>query len=552
MQPFSGERKLPVYPKADQTLKEICMEKIRKLYGKIIPKEAKDRLDLELKEIKKNGYASYFMICYELVKKSNDAGYTVGNRGTAGSSFVCYLAGITDINPLPAHYLCRKCGYTDFSVSDTKGYYPGVVGIDLPDRKCPMCGKKLSKEGYDLPPETFYGFHFDKEPDIDFNFSGDYQLEIQKYLTEIKGIDAICRPGTTGTLSEPDAIRCVEKYYKDRKRIVKKEAIVKIAEKMVGVKRDDGVHPGGIIVFPKGTCQYDYTPILPWNGKDIPRSQIEYHYLDHVLLKIDILGHNTPTILRYMADRTGVDPRNVRMDDKGVMSLFSGIGALGLDPKDIGGVTVGTLGVPEFGSKGIRWLIEQIRPKRFSDIIKILSMMHGTDTWYGNAEKIIEEKTEDFSSCIASRDDIMLYLISKGIDREEAYTIMESVRKGKGIDRFTEWREDMQKAGVPEWYIDSCNKIRYLFPKAHSAHYALSSWRILYYKLHYPEAFYSSWLEYTARVISRKDIEKGYDYAKEKYDDLLKKSKRMGSKQKDLMEDLLVVMEMHSRGVHLK
>lgn len=554
VQPVSPKKQYPIYPNANLILENLCYEKAHELYGDKLPNEVKKRLEFELSGIKKNEYASLYMIAYELVKKSNEAGYLVGSRAGCGASVVSYLVGISEANPLPAHYICRNCGYTDFEVSNIRGFYPGDAGADLPDRKCPICGEKLSKDGYDIPVETFLGFYLDKEPDFDLNFAGEYQREAQRSLTEIEGVGKICRAGTVGTLSERLARAYANKYFKDRRSGRKKESIKKVADKLVGVKKLDGLHPSGIVVVPDGIDVSAYTPLLPGEFDEIPSTQIEYHpALDGALLKMDVIGHNSPSFLKHLFEKTGVDPRDICIDDKRVMSLFSSTEVLGLDPEKISGVTVGTLGDPEYGYAKTRSLLELIRPKRFSDILKVSNMMHGTNSWDGNAEEIVKEGVARFSDCIASRDDIMLYLTSKGLNREDAFKIMEYVCKGwRKYGLKEEWIAAMRKADVPEWYIQSCEKIWYLFPKAHGVHYALTSWRLLYYKLYYPEAFYDGWLKYWAKV-DRNFVEKGYDYAKEKYEELWKKDKRkMGYRMKDLMDDLLVVMEMYARGVHLE
>ncbi len=550
VQPISPEKQYPVYPDAYLKLKDICYKKANEIYGNKLPKEVKTRIEYELNGIKQNDFASLYMISYELVKKSNDAGYLVGSRGCSGASFVSFLAGITDTNPLPAHYLCKGCKYTDFNVIRIKGYRRGDLGVDLPNKKCPVCGSMLSKAGFDLPVETFLGFNLDKEPNFDMNFAAEYQHEAQCSVCEIDGVGEICRAGTIESLSERKSRAYAEKYFKEKKSRRSKDSILKVADKLVGVRRCNGVHPGGIIAMPKGVDICEYTPVGDCCYDGMPQTLIEYHSLDGKLLKIDVLGHNAPSLLKYLSDETGIDPRDIQFgEDKKVLSLFSSTEALGICPADIKGITVGTVGIPEYGLCALK-LMELIRPKRSSDIIKISSMMHGTQVWNENAEIIVQENPQLFSECIASRDDIMLYLLSKGFEREEAFKIMEYVRKGKaryGLKE--EWLSNMRKAGVPEWYISSCEKIMYLFPKSHCAHYSLMSWRMLYYKLYYPEAFYRGWAKY---YDAESLLEKGYEYASTEYDKLAKKNpSRLGWNQIERMDDCLVIIEMHARGIHL-
>ncbi len=434
-------------------------------------------------------------------------------------------------------------------MADIEVFRYGDLGMDLPDKKCPICGKMLSKVGFDLPAETFLGFNLDKEPDFDMNFAAEYQHEAQYSVAGIEGVGEIYRAGTIGTLSEKKSRAYAEEYFKEKRSRRSKESISKVADKLVGVKRCNGGHPGGIITVPKGMDICEYTPVADCGDDDMPQTLFEYHSLDGKMLKIDILGHNAPSLLRYLFDETGIDPRDIQFgEDEKVMSLFSSTEALGILPGDIKGITVGTLGIPEYGLGTLK-LLELIRPKRFSDIIRIPGMMHGTQVWDGNAETIVHKNPKLFSECIASRDDIMLYLIGKGLEREEAFIIMEYVRKGRaryGLKE--EWISDMRKAGVPDWYIKSCEKIMYLFPKAHCAHYSLMSWRMLYYKLYYPEAFYRGWVKYH-------DVEslmkKGYEYASMEYDKLVKKNpNRFELNQAERIEDYLIIMEMYARGIH--
>ena len=410
----------------------------------------------------------------------------------------------------------------------------------------------LAKDGYDLPMETFLGFHLNKEPNFDFNLASDYQFEAQRGVVDIEGIGTICRAGTIGTMTERRAEKYVKQYYEDKKVIVDKGKISEIAEKLVGIRSCNGVHPGGIILVPEGTDICSYTPVTPEMSDGIPNTQIEYHALDAPLLKMDLLGHNTQSFLKYLSDETGIDSVTVPVEDGKVMSLFSGIEELGINSDKIGGVKVGTLGVPEFGSYSVRNVLEFISPKRFSDLIRISGLMHAT--WECDPFKLIRDKGISISEFIGTRDDIMLYLMGRGVDRERAFRIMEWVRKGVGRYNFKEeWVEELLEKGIPDWYTSLFEKIKYLFPKAHAANYTLMSWRLLYYKLYYPEAFYKGWLKYGAHEIDEDFVRRGYDFAKKEFDALsIKNHKKMGYRQQYKLDDLLVVMEMCSRGVHLE
>ena len=556
LQPISSKKQYPVYPDADQDLKKLCFDKAHDIYGEKLPSEVEDRMEYEYAALKENGYTSLYMIAHELVKRSNEAGYLVGARGCSCASLIAYLAGITEINPLPPHYVCKDCGNSYFDVSDIKGFQPGDIGPDLPDKKCPVCGKNMSKDGYDIPVETFLGFNMDKEPDFDLNFSGEYQKEAQRSVVSIKGVGTILRAGTIGTLAEKTALSYAKTYFKEKKSKRKQESIRRVAKRIEGVKRRDGVHPGGIIVIPRGVEESEYTPVLPSLfdpiADPIPRTEMEYHAIDGKLLKLDILGHNGPTFLKRLKEQTGVDPRNIPIDDKGVISLLSDTKALDIEPEQIGGVSVGTLGIPCFGDGFAIGLISDTKPHKLSDMIRIMGLSHGTGVWHGNAEIVIKEGKADLAHCLCNRDDIMIYLVGKGLDSSISFNIMESVRKGRvarGKDRnWDEWRREMMEHNVPDWYIECCEKVLYMFPKAHSAAYSLTAYRLLYYKLYYPKAFYRTWLEFA--VIDKSFVDNGPDYARYVLEELKKKNPgRLGHKQQSMLDEIPVVLEMFARGV---
>lgn len=555
LKPISSKKQYPVYPDADQVLKKLCYDKAHELYGNNLPNEVEDRMEYEYAALRGNGYTSLYMIAHELVKRSNEAGYLVGARGCSCASLISYLAGITEINPLPPHYICKTCGNSCFDVSDIKGFQLGDIGLDLPDKKCPVCGKKMSKDGYDIPVETFLGFNMDKEPDFDFNFSGEYQEEAQRNVASIKGVGTILRAGTIESLSEISALSYAKTYFKEKKSKRKQESIRKVAKRIVGVKRRDGVHPGGIIVVPKGVEESEYTPVLPSLfdpiADPIPRTEIEFHAIDGKLLKLDILGHSGPTFLKRLKERTGVDPRSIPTDDKGVISLLSDTKAMGIEPEQIGGIGVGTLGIPSFGDGFAIRLISDTKPQKLSDLIRIMGLCHGTGVWHGTAETVIKEGKADLAHCLCNRDDIMIYLIGKGLDPALSFKIMESVRKGviaRGKCRsWEEWKREMAEHGVSDWYIECCEKIQYMFPKAHSAAYTLTAYRLLYYKLHYPEAFYRTWLEFA--VIDKSFIDNGPDYARNVLEELKKKDPgKLGHKQQRMLDEIPVALEMFARG----
>ena len=553
--PLSPRKAYPGYPKAFLPLETRCYERAYELYGEKLPDEVESRIRYELEALKSDinrYFASIYMIVHELVKMSKNAGYTVGARGCSGASLVSYLMGITETNPLPPHYTCRKCEISDFAVSEIKGFQVGDVGADLPDRNCPICGRKMRKDGYNIPVETFLGLNMDKEPDFDINFSNEYMNEAQRNVASIDGVGSICRAGTIETLTKPAALKYTQIYYKDKKSRRKEESIARIAEKLVGVKTKDDVHPYGIIPLPTWIDEIHNTPILPGINDSIPRTQIDYHNLDGLLLKLDIIGHDSPTILRKLKEFTGIDPQTIPLNDRDVMNLFLDTKALGVTPDQIGGVCVGTLGVGEFGCEFARGVIEKVKPKNFSDLIRIHALCHGTGTWFNNAECLLAEGIP-MNKWITNRDDIMLFLQNKGVDHDKAFEIMEWIRKGRGFRTGlpAEYLDVMRKHNVPEWYIKSCEKIQYLFPKAHSAAYTLTLWRLLYYKLYYPEAFYRTWLEFALEA-DRNFAEKGPEHAKTVLESLRKKNpNRLGHRQKRALDEIPVILEMYARGVNI-
>lgn len=548
--PVRPDKQPPIIENSDETLTSICYEKAHEIYGPDLPEIVVNRLEKELHSIITNGFAVMYIIAQKLVWRSNDDGYLVGSRGSVGSSFVATMAGITEVNPLPAHYICPKCYYTDFD-SDAVKKYAGRSGCDMPDMACPKCGTNMKKEGHDIPFETFLGFKGDKEPDIDLNFSGEYQPKAHAYTEELFGKGKAFRAGTIGTMAEKTAFGYVYNYYKDKGIEKRRCEMERIAVGCTGVKRTTGQHPGGMIVLPKHEEIYSFTPIQkPANdmSTDIITTHFEYHSIDHNLLKLDILGHDDPTMIRRLEDLTGVDAKTIPLDDKEVMSLFHNTDALGIKPEDIGGTKLGSLGIPEFGTEFAMQMLIDTNPQSFSDLVRIAGLSHGTDVWLGNAQKLIQEGTCVLSSAICTRDDIMIYLIQMGLESGMAFTIMESVRKGKGLK--DEWEEEMLAHGVPEWYIWSCKKIKYMFPKAHAAAYVMMAWRIAYYKVNYPLAYYTAFFSIRASAFDYKLMCLGKEALEANMAELQRIDKdKQTATIKDTLRDMKIVQEMYARKI---
>lgn len=546
--PVRPDKCPPVIEDSDKTLREICYNKAHEIYGEILPEVVVERLERELNSIISNGFAVMYIIAQKLVWKSNADGYLVGSRGSVGSSFVATMAGITEVNPLAPHYYCAKCHYSDFESEEVKSY-AGRAGCDMPDRACPVCGEMLKKEGFDIPFETFLGFKGNKEPDIDLNFSGDYQSNAHKYTEVIFGEGQTFRAGTIGTLADKTAFGYVKNYYEERGISKRNCEITRILEGCVGVRRTTGQHPGGIIVLPHGQEIYSFTPVQrPANDMttDTVTTHFDYHSIDHNLLKLDILGHDDPTMIRMLEDLTGIDAKKIPLDNKEVMSIFKGTEALGIKPEDIGGCPLGALGIPEFGTDFVIQMLIDTKPQSFSDLIRISGLSHGTDVWLGNAQTLIQEGKATISTAICTRDDIMTYLIGEGLESELSFTIMESVRKGKGLK--AEWEEAMREHEVPEWYIWSCKKIQYMFPKAHAAAYVMMAWRIAYCKVFYPLAYYAAYFSIRASAFNYEIMCQGKDKLEYYIADYKKRSDSLSKKEQDTLKDMRIVQEMYARG----
>ncbi len=547
--PISPEKCPPYIDNCEQTIKDIAYTKAHELYGDPLPEIVQERLDKELDSIIKNGFSVMYIIAQKLVWKSNEDGYLVGSRGSVGSSFVANMTGITEVNSLPPHYRCPKCKHSDFTDYGYKN------GFDLPDKICPVCGEKYDKDGMDIPFETFLGFNGDKEPDIDLNFSGEYQAKAHKYTEVIFGKGTTFKAGTVGTVADKTAYGYVQKYYEERGVPVNKAEIARLSEGCTGIKRTTGQHPGGIIVVPKGREIYEFTPIQ--HPADDPNSDIitthfDYHSIDQNLLKLDILGHDDPTIIRMLQDITGVDPQKIPLDDQETMSIFSSTKALGLTPEQIKS-PVGSFGVPEFGTKFVRGMLVDTKPTTFDELIRISGLSHGTDVWLNNAQTLIQEGTVTLNEAICCRDDIMIYLIKKGLPPNPAFKIMETVRKGKALkdpEKWAEYKALMKEHDVPDWYIKSCEKIKYMFPKAHAAAYVTMAFRIAWFKVHIPKAYYSAYFSIRAKQFDSEIMCHGKDRVKNKMKEIELAGNSASNKDQEMYPVLELVLEMYERGIN--
>ncbi|MCR5278466.1 MAG: PolC-type DNA polymerase III [Lachnospiraceae bacterium] len=553
MSPVRPDKCPPIIENSDQLLTDICYNKAHEMYGPELPEIVQARLERELHSIITNGFAVMYIIAQKLVWKSVEDGYLVGSRGSVGSSFVATMAGITEVNPLVPHYYCSECHYADFDSDDVKKYR-GMAGVDMPDKMCPVCGAKLKKDGFDIPFETFLGFKGDKEPDIDLNFSGEYQSKAHKYTEVIFGAGQTFKAGTIATLADKTAFGYVKKYFEEKGIPKRNCEIDRIVAGCLGVRRSTGQHPGGIVVLPVGEDINTFTPVQhPANDTttDIITTHFDYHSIDHNLLKLDILGHDDPTMIRMLQDLTGMDPLTIPLDDPKVMSLFENTDALGVSPADIGGCELGCLGIPEFGTDFSMGMVLEAKPTCFSDLIRIAGLSHGTDVWLNNAQDLIRSGTATISTAICTRDDIMTYLINKGVESEESFKIMEMVRKGKvaagKCDKWPGWKEDMLAHDVPQWYIDSCEKIKYMFPRAHAAAYVMMAWRIAYCKVYFPQAYYAAFFSIRAKAFNYKTMCFGRARLEEELA-RLRALENPSPKDEDSIRDLRIVQEMYARG----
>ena len=549
--PISPEKCPPHIPGCEEDIKNIAYQKAHELYGDPLPKIVQERLDKELDSIISNGYSVMYIIAQKLVWKSNEDGYIVGSRGSVGSSLAAFMTGITEVNSLQPHYRCPNCKYSEF-----EDYGVGN-GFDLPDKDCPKCGHKLTKDGMDIPFETFLGFNGDKEPDIDLNFSGEYQAKAHKYTEVIFGKGTTFKAGTVGTVADKTAYGYVRGYFEDRGIPMNRAEMQRLSVGCTGIKKTTGQHPGGIIVVPKGREIYEFTPVQ--HPADDPNSDIitthfDYHSIDGNLLKLDILGHDDPTVIRMLQDLTGIAPTDVPLDDKETMSIFNSTEALGVTPEQIHS-EVGTYGIPEYGTKFARGMLLDTKPTTFDELIRLSGLSHGTDVWLGNAQTLIEQGVVTLQEAICCRDDIMIYLIKKGLPPDKSFKIMEAVRKGKvAKGKEPKWKDEyiplMKEHDVPDWYIKSCEKIKYMFPKAHAAAYVTNAFRIAWFKVHIPLAYYAAYYSIRAKAFDAQYMIFGKEKVKNKMKEIeMKNQKKEATKAElDMYDDLEIVLEMYERG----
>ncbi|KRL75735.1 PolC-type DNA polymerase III [Secundilactobacillus paracollinoides] len=545
--PLKDKLYTPRMEGAEDEIQKRTMNTAHEWYSKDLPELVQHRLDRELKSIIGNGFSVIYLIAQRLVAKSNKDGYLVGSRGSVGSSLVATLTGITEINPLPPHYRCPNCQHSEFF---TKGEYSS--GFDLPEKNCPECGTLMIGDGHDIPFETFLGFTGNKVPDIDLNFSGDYQPIAHNYTKVLFGEKNVYRAGTIGTVADKTAYGYVKAYERDTEQHLRGAEIDRLAKGATGVKRTTGQHPAGIIVVPDYMDIYDFTPIqYPADDQDAAwqTTHFDFHSIHDNILKIDILGHDDPTMVRMLQDLSGVDPYTIPMDDPGVMSLFSGTEALGVTPEQIQSKT-GTFGVPEFGTRFVRGMLEATHPQNFSDLLQISGLSHGTDVWLGNAEELIKNGTATIANVIGCRDNIMTDLIHWGMDSEIAFQIMEHVRKGRGIP--DEWQDKMREANVPDWYIDSCLKIKYMFPRAHAAAYDLMALRVAYFKVYFPLVYYSAYFSVRAEDFDVVAMSRGKESVKARMKEINDQGMDASTKEKNLLTVLELANEMLERGFKFK
>ncbi|MBS4539886.1 PolC-type DNA polymerase III [Clostridium sp. D2Q-11] len=533
----------PVIEGSDKDLKDMTYNKAKNIYGDPIPEIVKSRLDKELNSIISNGYAVLYIISHKLVKKSLEDGYLVGSRGSVGSSFVATMSDITEVNPLPPHYVCPDCKNSEFITDGSVG-----SGVDMKDKNCPKCGTNYKKDGFDIPFEVFLGFEGDKEPDIDLNFASEEQTIAMQYTEDLFGEGHVYRAGTIGTIADKTAYGFIRKYYEERELILNRAETSRLINGCTGIKRTSGQHPGGVMVVPQDKDIYDFTPIqYPANNPEagVITTHFDYHSISGRILKLDILGHDTPTIIRMLEDLTGEDAQKISLDDPKTMKIFTSTETLGITPDDINCKT-GSFGIPEFGTRFVIQMLLDTQPTTFAELVRISGLSHGTDVWLNNAQDLVINGVTTLKEVISTRDDIMMYLIYNGLDKKKSFKIMEKVRKGKGLTE--EEEEYMRDNNIPEWYIDSCKKIKYMFPKAHAVAYVMMSFRIAYFKVHHPEAFYATYFTMKATDFDAELITKGTDTIKSKINEIEELGNNKTAKEKNLLTVLEVALEMYARG----
>ena len=544
--PIPDELYSPKIPGADEEITNMAYAKAHDMYGEVLPKIVQDRIDLELKPIIAHGFSVLYLIAHKLVKKSNLDGYLVGSRGSVGSSFIATMTDITEVNPLPPHWRCPNCKHSKFV---TDGSYSS--GFDLPDLDCPVCGTPMIKDGHEIPFAVFLGFDGDKVPDIDLNFSGVYQPVAHKYTEILFGKDNVYKAGQIQTVADKTAYGYVKHFFEE-KGIKKRDAYVEhIVKGCLGTKRTTGQHPAGIMVVPRDMDVHFFSPIQrPANDPEVETitTHFDYHSISSRLVKLDILGHDDPTMIKMLEDLTHRDPKTIPFDDKATLSLFQKTVALGLTPEELG-ANSGTFGIPEFRTSFTRQMIDDTHPDCFSDLVRISGFSHGTDVWLGNAQDLIRSGKTTLKNAISARDDIMVYLIHKGVEPLLSFKTMENVRKGKGIA--PEVVEKLRASNVPEWYIESCQKIKYLFPRAHATAYVMMAYRIAYCKVHYPLAFYAAYFSIRADAFDVNIISKGKEEIKRQLEAIIAIDKP-SQKEKDLLIVLQLAWEMYLRGFYVE